>query len=224
MRSRGKCAGRSIVIRVAIVDDQALFRLGLRTLLARQVDLEIVAEAPDGAEALEAVRNCRPHVVLMDVRMPGVDGVAATARICRERPDVAVLMLTTFEDETALRDAMAVGACGYILKDTPADDIADLVRMAHRGYAVFAPTMASRLAVAGRTTPASAVLNALSTRERDVFRALGEGLSNREIAERLCVAEGTVRNHVTSILAHLRLKSRMQAALLANGVTFNAGD
>jgi len=212
------------MIRVAIVDDQALFRLGLRTLLGRQTDLEIVAEAADGARAIEIVRNHEPDVVLMDVRMPGIDGVAATARIRRERPGVAVLMLTTFEDETALRDAMAVGACGYILKDTPADDIADLVRMAHRGYAVFAPAMASRLAVTGRTEPTEAVLRALSTRERDVFRALGEGLSNREIAERLYVAEGTVRNHVTSILSHLRLKSRMQAALLANGVTFNASD
>lgn len=206
------------MIRVTIVDDQALFRLGLRTLLARQNDIEIVAEATNGAEAVEAVTRHRPDVVLMDVRMPGIDGIAATERICRNHPTVTVLMLTTFEDEVALRAAMAVGASGYVLKDTPADDLADLVRLAFRGYAMFAPAMATRLAAGARMEPADAVLAVLSGRERDVFRALGEGLSNREIADRLCVAEGTVRNHVTSILANLRLKSRMQAALLANGV------
>jgi DNA-binding NarL/FixJ family response regulator len=154
----------------------------------------------------------------MDVRMPGIDGVAATSQIRREHPHVTVLVLTTLEDETALRAAMAAGASGYILKDTSADDVADLVRMAHRGFALFAPTMASRLATSTHSQPASATLDVLSERERDVLRALGEGLSNREIADRLCITEGTTRNHVTNILSRLGLKSRMQAALVANGV------
>lgn len=205
------------MIRVLIVDDQPPFRLGLCTLLSRQKDLEIVGEAGDGEQAVALVERLRPDVVLMDVRMPRVDGIAATTQIMQSYPRTRVMVLTTFEDDDAVRAAMRAGAVGYVLKDTPADDLAALIAMAHRGYSQFSPGVAERL-IEPVQLNADPKVSRLSEREREVLHSLGEGLSNRDIARRLFLSEGTVRNHVTSILSRLGLSNRMQAALYANGL------
>lgn len=205
------------MIRLLIVDDQTAFRLGLCALLSRQKDLEIVGEAGDGEEAIALVERLRPDVVLMDVRMPRVDGIAATTQIMRDYPSTRVLVLTTFEDDDAVRAATRAGAVGYVLKDTPADDLAALIAMARRGYGQFSPGLAERLIEPAQLS-GGAKVGRLSEREREVLYSLGEGLSNRDIASRLFLSEGTVRNYVTSILSRLGLSNRMQAALYANGL------
>lgn len=208
-------------IRVLLVDDQRLMREGLRVLLELEEGLEVVGEAGDGKEALEAYATLRPDVVLMDVRMPGMDGVEATRRLRERWPDARIIILTTFDDDAYVFEGLRAGALGYLLKDVSGDDLAKAIRTVAAGGALLAPSVArkvvaefSRLAPPSRP-PDEGLPEPLSEREKEVLRLLAQGLSNREIAERLVLAEGTVKNHVTTILQKLGVRDRTQAALRA---------
>lgn len=208
------------MIRLLIVDDQHLIRQGLRTLLELEPDITVVGEADSGETAVQQSQSLHPDVVLMDIRMPGMDGVAATAVLCQgDRPPPKVLILTTFDDDEYVTAALREGAVGYLLKDTRSETLADAIRAAHQGYTQLSPGILSKLTaqLAGRSPAPSppAELHNLTPREREVLRLLATGASNREIAHTLYISEGTVKNHVTSILARLELRDRTQAALFA---------
>ncbi|MGP1375311.1 MAG: response regulator transcription factor [Almyronema sp.] len=216
------------MIRVFLVDDQSLIRQGLRALLELEADLNIVGEADNGESALAAIArlypslNC-PDVVLMDIRMPGMDGVAATAAIQQQFPDLKVLVLTTFDDDEQVAQALQVGALGYLLKDTPSEELAQAIRAVQRGYSQFGPGIwqkamaqmqtSQRLKEAATDLPPG--FSSLTPREREVLALIGQGANNREIAAALYLSEGTVKNHVTSILGRLNLRDRTQAAIFA---------
>jgi DNA-binding NarL/FixJ family response regulator len=206
------------MIRVVIVDDQEMFRVGLRTVLATQEGITVVGEAQDGREAVARVEHARPDVVLMDVRMPVMDGVAAIAELRARGSAVKSLVLTTFEDVELLNAALEAGAVGYILKGTPVEDIADVIRLVHKGYSPFSAGLVQSLAVKtnGSRQSLEEDVSRLSPREREIFDLLGTGMTNRQIAERLYLSEGTVRNLVSSVLAALGLRHRTEAALVAN--------
>ena len=206
-------------IRVLLVDDQRLMREGLRTLLELEPDLQVAGEAGDGQAALDAYAALRPDVVLMDIRMPGMDGVEATRRLRRDDPDARVVILTTFDDDEYVIEGLRAGALGYLLKDVSGHDLAAAIRTVAAGGALIAPavmrtvlTEFARTAAPARA-PDAGLPEPLSDRERDVLRLVALGLSNREIAERLSLAEGTVKNHVTSILQKIGVRDRTQAAL-----------
>jgi DNA-binding NarL/FixJ family response regulator len=212
-------------IRVLVVDDQALVRQGLTVILDAEPDLTVVGEAGDGAAAVEATVALHPDVVLMDVRMPGVDGITATTEIC-SRTASRVLMLTTYDLDEYVYDALRAGASGFLLKSMRGRDLADAVRVVAAGDALLAPTVTRRLIadVASRGRPATppgadppAVrrLPGLSPRETDTLRALAKGLSNAEIAVELYVTEHTVKTHISNLLAKLGLRDRVQAVVLA---------
>jgi DNA-binding NarL/FixJ family response regulator len=212
-------------IRVLVVDDQRLIRDGIASLLDLESDLSVVGTAADGAAAVELAVQLRPDVILMDVRMPTVDGVAATEMVRQRVPGCRVLMLTTFDDEEYVLRALRAGAAGYLLKDLPAADLAQAVRLAHAGVDQHNPAVIGRLldaldrvAVAPLPEPAAAQAPLpllLTPRELDVLRLIAAGASNREIARRLFLSEGTVKNHVSNILTRLGLRDRTQAALYA---------
>ena len=207
-------------IRILLVDDQALFREGLHTLLAIQPDFEVVGEAANGEEALRLADRLRPAVVLMDLRMPVLDGVAATRRLHAEHPDCRVIVLTTFDDDEAVFEGLRAGAVGYLLKDTPSEKLGEAIRAAARGESFLQPAIAAKVvAEFVRLTPAAApqpaLVEPLSERERDILRRVAMGASNKEIAADLFIAEGTVKNHVTNILGKLGVRDRTQAALKA---------
>lgn len=208
-------------IRVLLADDHALFRAGLRALLSTAGDLEVVGEASNGAEALELAQELDPDVLLMDLRMPGTDGVAATAAVRELAPRTRVLVLTTFDDDASVFQAVAAGACGYLLKDTPRDRLFEGVRAAAAGHSPLEPSVASKLvaqvaAIAGRgsVSLASAVAG-ISERELAVLGHLVRGASNKEIAVSMRITEGTVKNHLTSAFEKLGVADRTQAALKA---------
>jgi DNA-binding NarL/FixJ family response regulator len=208
-------------IRILLVDDQPLFREGLRTLLSVQPDFEVVGEAGNGAEALRLARSLHPAVVLMDLQMPMLDGVAATRRLCEEQPECRVIVLTTFDDDELVFDGLRAGAIGYLLKDAPSEKLGEAIRSAARGESFLQPSVAAkvvaefaRLSRKPETHP-STLIEPLSERERGVLRLIANGSSNREIASKLCLAEGTVKNHITNILAKLAVRDRTQAALKA---------
>ena len=210
------------VVRVLVADDQELIRDGIASVLSVQESIEVVGCAADGAHAVALALELRPDVVLMDVRMPGTDGLAATAELRRRCPEVRVLILTTFDDEAYVLDAVRQGAGGYLLKDLPAADLAKAVRLAATGIDQYDRAATARIAhalpLAGRAEscdPATATAPALSPRELQVLRLIAQGATNREIAGRLYLSEGTVKNHVSSILTLLGLRDRTQAALLA---------
>jgi DNA-binding NarL/FixJ family response regulator len=208
------------MIRVLIADDQALVRAGFHAILETQPDIEVVGEAADGAEAVELARALGPDVVLMDVRMPALDGIEATQRLLREAQPPKVLMLTTFDLDEYLYKAMQAGASGFLLKDVPRDQLINAVRTVVRGDALLAPALVRRLVddFVRRPPPGSRVpphLEALSQREREVLKLIARGLSNLEIADRLFLSEATVRTHVGHILAKLGLRDRVQAVVLA---------
>lgn len=211
-------------VRVLLVDDQPLFREGLATLLAVHGDLEVVGEAGDGEEALRRIAALAPDVVLMDLRMPRLGGVEATRRIAAEHPGVRVLVLTTFDDDENVFDALRAGACGYLLKDCPSGQLAEAIRVASRGEAFLQPAVASKVvAELTRLSPHASRANRdlpepLSERELEVLGELARGRANREIGERLHLAEGTVKNYVSSILAKLGARDRTHAALLAREI------
>jgi DNA-binding NarL/FixJ family response regulator len=211
-----------MTIRVVVVDDQALVRTGLRMILSNAPDMEVVGEADRGAEALEVVAQANPDVVLMDIRMPGMDGVEATRLI---RSSVAdgpkVIILTTFDLDQYVFAGLRAGASGFLLKDALAEDLLSAVRIVAAGEAVVGPTVTRRLVERlVSTLPAadrapSDVLDALTAREREVLELIARGLSNADIAGRLFLSEGTVKVHVSRILAKLEIRDRVQAVIMA---------
>ncbi|MBO0861130.1 MAG: response regulator transcription factor [Chloracidobacterium sp.] len=208
-------------ITILLVDDQPLFREGLHTLLSVQPDFAVVGEAGDGAEALRMARSLCPAVVLMDLQMPVLDGVAATRLLREEQPDCRVIVLTTFDDDELVFDGLRAGAIGYLLKDAPSEKLGEAIRSAARGESFLQPSVAAKVVaefarLAGKSEARSpALIEPLSDREREVLRLIVGGANNREIADKLCLAEGTVKNHVTNILAKLAVRDRTQAALKA---------
>ncbi|MBW4694829.1 MAG: response regulator transcription factor [Lyngbya sp. HA4199-MV5] len=208
------------MIRVLLVDDQTIIRQGLRSLLEAKPDLQIVGEAENGQTALQQVEMLQPDVVLMDIRMPGMDGVAATQTITQTFANTKVLVLTTFDDDEYVSQAMRVGANGYLLKDTPSEELALAIRLVHRGYTQLGPGLLEKAfstpIVASEPIALPQELAELTPREREVICLIAAGASNREIAESLHIAESTVKNYVTNILSRLHLRDRTQAALYAN--------
>src|SRR5689334_538742 len=208
-------------IKILLVDDQPLFREGLRTLLSVQADFDVVGEAGNGQEAINLVRSTGASVVLMDLQMPVLDGVAATRRLHHEQPDCRVIVLTTFDDDELVFDGLRAGAVGYLLKDAPSEKLAEAIRVAARGETFLQPSVAAKVVaefarLSRKTvTTANAVIEPLSEREIEILRLIAQGASNREIAGTLFLAEGTVKNHVTSILGKLEARDRTQAALKA---------
>jgi DNA-binding NarL/FixJ family response regulator len=201
-------------VRIFIVDDQAGFRSGLRDLLSTVGEFEVVGEAADGRAAVEHAVSSKPDVILMDIRMPVMDGIAATRAIRSRDPDARVLVLTTFDDDELITEAIRAGAIGYVLKGTPLDDMAAILRLAVRGYIAIGRGKAQG---AGRDIDlqrAQSAAAALSERETEIWQLIGKGLTNREIAKELSLTEGTVKNYVSSILAALGLRHRTEAALL----------
>lgn len=215
-------------IRVVVADDQELVRAGFGMILDAQPDIEVVAEARDGAEAVEAVREHGPDVLLLDVRMPVMDGLEAARRVCAEFPDTKVIMLTTFDIDDYVFDALYAGASGFLLKDVRRDDLAHGVRMVASGEALLAPSVTRRLIgefaarrPGGAKPPAQGVrapsrlLEQLTVREQETLRLLARGLSNAEIAAELVVSEHTVKTHVSNVLGKLGLRDRVHAVVFA---------
>ena len=206
------------MIRVLICDDQDVVREGLRAILGTAPGIEVVGQARDGAEALELVPQTRPDVVLMDLKMPGMNGVQATRAIRDHYPNVRVLVLTTYDADEWVFDAIRSGAAGYLLKDTPRAGLIEAIEGTAAGKTHVDPAVAGRLfAQVARVAapPQTSVADGLSPRELDVLRLLARGLSNADIAQRLYLSEGTVRNYVSAILAKLDVSDRTQAAVLA---------
>jgi DNA-binding NarL/FixJ family response regulator len=208
-------------IKILLVDDQPLFREGLRTLLSVHSDFEVVGEAGNGQEAINLVRSTGATVVLMDLQMPILDGVAATRRLHDEQPDCRVIVLTTFDDDELVFDGLRAGAVGYLLKDAPSEKLAEAIRVAARGETFLQPSVAAKVvAEFSRLTrkgveSSDAFSESLSERELEVLGLIARGASNREIATTLFLAEGTVKNHVTNILGKLDARDRTQAAIKA---------
>jgi DNA-binding NarL/FixJ family response regulator len=206
-------------IRLLIVDDQRLMREGLRTLLELESGFEIVSEAANGQEAMDAYAELKPDVVLMDIRMPGIDGVEATHRIYTQWPDARVIILTTFDDDANVFEGLRAGAVGYLLKDLSGQELADAVRTVYKGGALIEPTIAKRvMAEFARLHPPARSLNEglaepLSERELEVLKLVSAGLSNREIGNKLGLSEGTVKNYITNVLQKFGVRDRTQAAL-----------
>jgi DNA-binding NarL/FixJ family response regulator len=212
-------------IRILLVDDQTIVRQGLQSLLESKPDLKVVADAENGQQALNLLESLqetpqKPDVVLLDVRMPIMDGVAATRQICQRFPGTHVLILTTFDDDEYVTQAMRFGAKGYLLKDTPSENLAIAIRAVYQGYTHLGPGLFEKTFSTSSTNQLSVEipppLAELSPRELDVLRLIASGANNREIAEQLYISEKTVKNHVTSILSRLGLRDRTQAALLAS--------
>ena len=208
----------SAVIRVVLVDDQQLVRTGFRVILSQTPDITVVGEAADGYEALEVVRATRPDVVLMDIRMPGLDGIEATRRL-RDFSETRILILTTFDLDEYVFAGLQAGASGFLFKDTRAADLLNAVRVVASGQSVAAPTVTRRLIehfVTNAPPPArdASSLDALTAREREVLTLIALGRSNGEIAQQLYLSEGTVKGHVNRILTKLGLRDRVQAVIL----------
>ncbi len=209
-----------MTIRVLLVDDQPLLRTGFRLILQSEPDVEVVGEAGDGEVALSQVRALRPDVVLMDIRMPRMDGVEATRRLAELDDPPRVLVLTTYDLDEYVVDSLRAGASGFLLKDVPAEDLVDAVRVVHRGEAVVAPRVTRRLLDRfARLLPAprtdDAPLPELTDREHQVLLLMARGLSNAEIAGQLVLSETTVKTHVSNVLMKLGLRDRVQAVVLA---------
>jgi DNA-binding NarL/FixJ family response regulator len=209
-----------VTIRVLLVDDQPLLRTGFRLILQSEPDIEVVGEAGDGEVALSQVRALRPDVVLMDIRMPRMDGVEATRRLAELDDPPRVLVLTTYDLDEYVVDSLRAGASGFLLKDVPAEDLVDAVRVVHRGEAVVAPRVTRRLLDRfARLLPAprtdDAPLPELTDREHQVLLLMARGLSNAEIAGQLVLSETTVKTHVSNVLMKLGLRDRVQAVVLA---------
>ena len=206
------------MISLLLVDDQNLIRQGLRALLELEPDLVVVGEAENGAIAIDRVKELQPNVVLMDIRMPVMDGVTATKQICSQFPNVNILVLTTFDDDTYVAAAIKNGAKGYLLKDTPSEEIAAAIRAVALGYTHLAPGMIDKV-MSGQSdkNPATSPpeLAELTPRELEILKLIAVGSNNREIAGQLYISEGTVKNHVTNILTRLNVRDRTQAAILA---------
>ncbi len=207
------------MIRILLVDDQRLMRDGLRTLLELEADFEIVGEAGDGQAGLDAFEQTRPDVVLMDIRMPQMNGVEATRRLMSREPDARVIILTTFDDDANVFEGLRAGARGYLLKDLSGAELAGAIRTVMNGGALIEPSVARKVfAEFARLAPAARpaeLPEPLSERELGILRLVADGLSNKEIALKLSLAEGTVKNYVTNVLAKIDARDRTQAALKA---------
>jgi len=203
----------SAPLRILVVDDHAVVRAGLSALLGDEPDLEVVGAAGDGREAVELARALRPDVVLMDLRMPGLDGVAATARIAAEAPGSRVLVLTTYESDGAILDAIEAGASGYLLKAAPSEEVVAGIRSVARGEVALAPSVAAMLVQRVQVPPPPAV--SLSKRETEVLRLVAQGLSNPAIGERLFVSASTVKTHLLRAFEKLRVNDRTRAVTRA---------
>ncbi|MCP4358290.1 MAG: response regulator transcription factor [Chloroflexi bacterium] len=211
-----------MTIRILLVDDQALFREGLHTLISVQADMEVVGEAGNGQEAVMAVAKLNPDVVLMDLRMPVLDGVAATRQITADYPQTRVIILTTFDEDEYVFDGLRAGAVGYLLKDVPSAKLYEAIRTTASGQSFLQPSVAAkvvaefaRMGERPSSHPQSDLVESLSNRELEILQLVATGASNREIGNQLYIAEGTVKNHVTNILGKLGVRDRTQAAIKA---------
>lgn len=206
------------MIRLMLVDDQTLIRQGLASLLSLEDDFEVIGQAGHGQEAVSLADTLRPDMILMDIRMPIMDGVAATKLVKEKHPDIKVLVLTTFDEDEYIVKAMQSGASGYLLKDAPTEQLAAAIRSVHCGFTQLGPTIApklfSKLSNASNE-PKEDVHSMFTGRELEILKLLGQGKSNKEIAQSLYITEGTVKNHITKILAQLNVRDRTQAALWA---------
>lgn len=201
-------------IRILIIEDQTLMRQGLKTILDLEPGMQVVGEAADGDRGVHQALALRPDIILMDVQMPVLNGVEATAAICAAWPEARIIILTTFDRDDYVFQGIRAGALGYLLKDTPADDLIRTIRRVAAGEAFIQPEIASRT-LRELLRPQQAPLEPLSDREREVLVLLAQGASNKEIAERLVISEGTVKNHVSNILGKLQAENRTQAAEIA---------
>ncbi|MEL6262368.1 MAG: response regulator transcription factor [Cyanobacteria bacterium J06626_6] len=215
--SAGARLGSAVApIRVLLVDDEDIVRYGLKSICQAETALEVVGEANNGRDAIAQAKALIPDVVLMDINMPILDGISATESICQALPSTKVLILTAFEDDDHLVDAMQKGALGYVLKNTPPEDFVCIIRAAHKGYMQIGPSLSRRLCQ--QLKPLAAVkqpttCEGITPREREVLSLVAEGASNREIANRLYIAEKTVKNHVSSLLSRVGVRDRTQLAL-----------
>jgi DNA-binding NarL/FixJ family response regulator len=216
------------MIRILLVDDQLLIRQGIRSLLEANSDMEVIGEAENGQRAIEQIPLLKPDIVLMDIRMPVMDGVAATQAIVEQYPQTKVLVLTTFDDDDYVARSMRLGAKGYLLKDTEPEELALAIRLVYKGHTQLGPGLFEK-AIAPTSTPAPQPIEPppefaqLTLREREVLRLIASGANNREIAQTLYLSENTVKNYVTSILSRLNLRDRTQAALLAHTLFTSSG-
>ena len=206
------------MIKVIICDDQAIVRDGLEMLLNLEADIRVIGVAQDGSEAVELAKSKSPDLILMDLKMPGLNGVEATRRIRSGYPAIKVLVLTTYDDDEWVFDAIRAGASGYLLKDTPRQEVLQAIRGTIEGKSFVDPAVAGKLldqVSSSAAKPASLIADKLSEREQDVLRLLARGLTNTEIARQLSLSEGTVRNHISAIFAKLGVSDRTQAAIIA---------
>jgi DNA-binding NarL/FixJ family response regulator len=219
----GEAPGTAEPIRALIVDDHALFRRGLEMVLAEEDDIELVGEASDGAEAVEKAGEALPDVVLMDIRMPKSSGIEACRAMKEVAPSAKIVMLTISDEEEDLFEAIRAGASGYLLKDIPLDEVADVVRAVHGGQSLINPSMAAKLltefAALARSEQAERTQQVpapkLTDREIEVLKLVARGMNNRDIAKELFISENTVKNHVRNILEKLQIHSRMEAVMIA---------
>lgn len=213
------------MIRILLADDQSLFREALRMLISSQPDLEVVGEAANGAEAVKLADSFRPNVVLMDLQMPVMNGVAATRQLHSTQPDCHVIALTTFDGDEYIFDCLRAGAVGYLLKDAPSENLFAAIRAAARGESFLQPSVTTRVLaeftrLSDQPVASVTLVEPLSDREHEILRLIAKGSTNREIAEALFITEGTVKNHVTNILSKLDVRDRTQAALKARELGF----
>ena len=211
-----------MAIRVMLVDDQALFREGLETLLSVHEGIQVVGQAGDGQECLEVANQVRPDVVLMDIRMPIMDGVRATRLLKEAQPHCKVIVLTTFDDDEFIFDALRMGAVGYLLKDVASAQLVEAIRAAARGESILEPSVAAKVIaefkrVSSMVPPVQmeGLVEPLSDRELEILGLIAHGASNKEVANQLFIAEGTVKNHMTNILGKLGVRDRTQAVVKA---------
>jgi DNA-binding NarL/FixJ family response regulator len=212
------------MIRLLIVDDQSLICQGLQAVLGQEADLQVVGVAANGEAAIAQTAALQPDVVLMDIRMPVMTGIEATRLITERFPDTKILVLSTFDDDRDIAQAMRAGAKGYLLKDMPAPELIEAIRFVHRGYCQMAPGLMEKLLTAVPVQDLTqqnraAEVKQLPSREQDVLYLIGQGCTNREIAEQLHLAEGTVKTYVTHLLNRLALRNRSQIAIYANSIS-----
>ncbi|GET41699.1 response regulator [Microseira wollei] len=214
------------MIRLLLADDQSLICQGLKAMLTLEPDLQVVGTADNGETAIEQVAALQPDVVLMDVRMPVMDGREATRIICQQFPEVKVLVLSTFDDDQYITDSMRAGAKGYLLKDMPSEELAQAIRLVHRGYAQLGPGLLEKLITSLPSSntvapePVRQELIQLTPREREVLNLIALGSTNRDIAQQLYISEGTVKTHVTHLLKRLNLRNRAQLAIYAHQISW----
>lgn len=214
---------RTAPIRLVLVDDQTLISQGLKIMLELEPDLQVIGIADNGEAAIQLIADLQPDLVLMDVRMPVMDGRAATREIYQQFPEVKVLVLSTFDDDQYISDSIRAGAKGYLLKDMPSDELVQAIRLTYRGYTQLAPGLLDKLmstsgsnSAPGCSEAVSPEISSLTPREQDILRLISSGATNREIAQQLYIAEGTVKTHVTHLLSRLDLRNRAQLAIFAN--------